>query len=353
MSLANGIRSRWDRHAPVQVRALVLIALAGGLSAIFASIFPANPEAPVTLLRVFGAILLAGGLGLWWFGDRVPHWFPRVAIVIGTLLVSVLIARAATGVGMIVTASDYMWIAVYAAFFFSPRAARAHMALIAVAFGAALLINTHPVPADAWVFMTASLVVATETISRQHQRLRREAQTDPLTGLLNRNGLKPAAQRAFALADRTGIPLTVALIDLDHFKQVNDRDGHQAGDQLLVELTRIWGRELEQSDIFARLGGDEFVVLLVGSGDEEGTRLFERLRFASPTAWSAGVIRRQPGEDFSTCLAKADLALYDAKRSRHEQREVTYDPASPSDRGHERPPQVTARGFAPDARVRP
>ncbi len=320
MSLAKGIRSRWDRHAPVQVRALVLIALAGGLSAIFASLFPANPEAPVALLRVFGVILLAGGLGLWWFGDHVPHWFPRVAIVIGTLLVSVLIARAATGVGMIVTASDYMWIAVYAAFFFSPGAARAHMALIAAAFGAALLINTHPVPADAWVFMTASLVVATETISRQHQRLRREAQTDPLTGLLNRNGLKPAAQRAFALADRTGIPLTVALIDLDHFKQVNDRDGHQAGDRLLVELTRIWGHELEPSDIFARLGGDEFLVLLVGTSDDERGRLLERLRFASPTPWSAGVIRRQPGEDLSTCLAKADLALYDAKRSRQGQR---------------------------------
>jgi len=330
MSLAKGVRSGWDRHAPVKVRALVLIALAGGLSAIFASLFPANPEAPVALLRVSGAILLAGGLGLWWFGDRVPHWFPRVAIVIGTLLVSVLIARAATGVGMIVTASDYMWIAVYAAFFFSPRAARAHMALIAAAFGAALLINTHPVPADAWVFMTASLVVATETISRQHQRLRREAQTDPLTGLLNRNGLKPAAKRAFALADRTGIPLTVAIIDLDGFKQVNDREGHAAGDRLLVALAEIWRDSLDPSDIFARLGGDEFVVLLVGSGDEERARLFERLRFASPTPWSAGVIRRQTGEDFSTCLAKADLALYDAKRGRHERRMPASSPVPAS-----------------------
>ncbi len=221
----------------------MLIALAGGLSAIFASLFPANPAAPVALLRIVGSILLAGALGLWWFGDRVPHWFLRVAIAIGTLLVSLLIARAATGVGMIVTASDYMWIAVVrGVLLLASGAARAHMALIAAAFGAALWVNSHPVPADAWVFMTASLVVATETISRQHERLRREAQTDPLTGLLNRNGLKPAAEQAFALADRTGIPLTVALIDLDHFKQVNDRDGHQAGDHLLVEMTRIWGR---------------------------------------------------------------------------------------------------------------
>ena len=99
-------------------------------------------------------------------------------------------------------------------------------ALIAVAFGAALLVSAHHVPVDAWIFMTASLVVATETIGRQSSRLRHEAHTDPLTGLLNRKGLAPAAERAFALADRTGIPLTVGLIDLDDFKQVNDRDGH-------------------------------------------------------------------------------------------------------------------------------
>ena len=116
-------------------------------------------------------------------------------------------------------------------------------------------------PVDAWVFMTASLVVATETIGRQSSRLRHEAQTDSLTGLLNRKGLAPAAERAFALADRTEIPLTVALVDLDDFKTVNDRHGHAAGDRLLVQMTRTWSEELQPGDIFARLGGDEFLVI--------------------------------------------------------------------------------------------
>jgi diguanylate cyclase (GGDEF)-like protein len=330
MSPVEAIRARWDRHAPVAVRALTLIALAGGLSAIFASAVPANPEAPVALMRIVGVFLLTGALAIWWFGERVSTWFLHVAIVIGILLISVLIARAATGVGMVVTASDYMWIGVYAAFFFSRKAARAHMALIAVTFGAALVVNPHQVPLDAWLFMTASVVVATETISRQSDRLRREAQTDPLTGLLNRKGLAPAAERAFALADRTEIPLTVGLIDLDDFKQVNDRDGHAAGDRLLVELAEIWRRELEPSDIFGRLGGDEFAVLLVGSGEKEVAHLFERLRFASPTPWSAGVIPRQPGEDLSTCLAKADNALYDAKRSRQVRERLRPTAAAPA-----------------------
>jgi diguanylate cyclase (GGDEF)-like protein len=283
--------------------------------------FPASPAAPVELLRLVGVVALAVSALLWWRGSRLPEWFLQVAVVGGTALISVLIARSATGVGMIVTACDYMWMGVYAAFFFSRQAARAHTALIAVAFAAALLLSTHHVPADAWIFLTASLIVATETIGRQSSRLRHEAHTDSLTGLLNRKGLAPAAERAFALADRTGIPLTVALVDLDDFKLVNDRDGHAAGDRLLVQMTRTWGDELQPGDIFARLGGDEFLVVLVGSSDEEATRFFERLLFISPAPWSAGVVRRKPDEDLSACLARADNTLYDVKRSRTERPE--------------------------------
>jgi GGDEF domain-containing protein len=163
--------------------------------------------------------------------------------------------------------------------------------------------------------------VASETIGRQSSRLRHEAHTDPLTGLLNRKGLAPAAERAFALADRTDLPLTIGLVDLDHFKQVNDRNGHAEGDRLLVQMTRTWSEELQPGDIFARLGGDEFLVILVGSGDEEAKRFFEKLLFISPAPWSAGVIKRVAGEDLSACLARADNALYESKRSRNAPRE--------------------------------
>ena len=318
----------WNRDGlPPAVRSLALIALAGGLSGFFAAAFPASPAAPVELLRLAGVVALCASLALWWLGSRVPHWFLHFAVIGGTALISVLIARSATGVGMVVTACDYMWMGVYAAFFFSRAAARAHTALIAVAFLGALVANPHQVPADAWFFMTASLVVATETIGRQSSRLRHEAHTDSLTGLLNRKGLAPAAERAFALADRTGIPLTVALIDLDEFKLVNDRNGHAEGDRLLVQMTRTWSAELQPGDIFARLGGDEFLVMLVGSDDEEASRLFELLLFISPAQWSAGVIKRRNGEGLSALLARADNALYDSKRSRRER----HDPAPPAD----------------------
>jgi GGDEF domain-containing protein len=85
---------------------------------------------------------------------------------------------------------------------------------------------------------------------------------------------------------------------------------------MLVELTRIWSSELEPSDLFARLGGDEFLVVLVGSNEQDSTRLFERLRFVSPTPWSAGIVTRWRGEGFSDCLGRADAELYEAKRAR-------------------------------------
>ena len=128
-------------------------------------------------------------------------------------------------------------------------------------------------------------------------------------------------ERAFSLADRTGIPLTIGLIDLDDFKQVNDRDGHAAGDRLLVDTARTWSGELEPGDIFARLGGDEFLVILVGSGDQEAARFFERLLFISPAQWSPGVIKRREGEDLSACLARATSPSTSAKRSRAEARQ--------------------------------
>ncbi|HEY7122151.1 MAG TPA: GGDEF domain-containing protein [Solirubrobacterales bacterium] len=316
MTFLRGRISAWKRDpAPAAVRALVLIAFVGGLSALIASLMPPDPGTPVALFRWIGILTIAAAALFSWLGNRMPPWLQQVSVAAGTLIISVLVASAATSVGMVITASDYLWMAVYAAFFFSPRAARAQVALIAVAFAGALILGDGGIPEVGWFVMTASFVVVAETISRQSERLRHEAHTDPLTGLLNRKGLALAAERAFSLADRTGIPVTVALLDLDDFKGVNDTEGHAAGDRLLAKVARVWGDELEPEDILARLGGDEFLLVLLGSGCEEADRILKRLRLASPAPWSVGVVARQPGEELSHAMASADAALYAAKRS--------------------------------------
>jgi diguanylate cyclase (GGDEF)-like protein len=317
MTLPARLRSAWHREAPpVEIRALLLLGVAGGVSCLLAASFPANPEAPVTLLRVIGAFVLCASLGLWYAADRTPTWLRHGLVAFATIGTAAVIARAATGLGMIVVAGAYLWLAIYVNFFFSRRAAHLHMGLIVGTLVTAFLVGRASVPVEAWLFTAISLLVVGETIGRQSARLRHEANTDPLTGLLNRKGLAPAADRALSLADRTEIPITVGLVDLDGFKEVNDRDGHHAGDRLLVRMAEVWRGELEPSDIFARLGGDEFVLLLLGSSVSESRHLFERLRFVSPTPWSAGVVSRRPGEDLSSCLRRADASLYETKRTR-------------------------------------
>jgi diguanylate cyclase (GGDEF)-like protein len=318
MALKRGLIRLWQRgSAPSPARTIAIYGTAGGICTVAGSIFPPNEAAPVETLRLLGIVTLASAFTVFLIGERMPSWGLHVAVAAGTIGISIAVSQTATGLGMVVTSAAYLWVCIYTGLFFSRPAARLHMALIAVGFGAALMIGDEGVPLNAWVFITISLAVAGETLGRQSDRLRFEAHTDSLTGVLNRNGLVTAAQRAFSLADRTGIPITAILIDLDDFKAVNDRDGHVAGDRLLVQVATAWGAELEPEDIIARLGGDEFIVFLVGSDEGDALHLLERMRLLSPAPWSAGVAARHRGEDLNSSVATADTALYAAKRDDH------------------------------------
>lgn len=148
-------------------------------------------------------------------------------------------------------------------------------------------------------------------------RLADLARTDSLTGLANRRALDESLWRELARADRTGQPLTVALIDMDHFKRFNDDRGHQAGDWLLAETARAWTRELRPSDTLARYGGEEFVVVLPNCTVAAARHAVERLRGVVPAGQtcSAGIATRQRGESAEELLKRADAAMYEAKRS--------------------------------------
>jgi diguanylate cyclase (GGDEF)-like protein len=306
----------WLRGLPAPVWAMALIYGIGGAMCLFAAAFPISPTAPVTLEAMVGGVLLVASLALVRFGAGLPLVGLQALAVAGTLTNSVLVANCTTAYGGALNSFAYLWIGIYAGQFFEQRAARFQCAVLVVASGVALELSGLPGMVTAWVLVAGSSVLASEALARLNGRLRTQLVTDPLTGLLNRAGFREAAERVLSLAGRSDVPVSVALIDLDGFKQVNDRHGHAAGDELLAELGEAWRRELRGSEVLARLGGDEFALVLAGTGREGAGDALRRLRSVSPTGWSVGVVEWRRGESLDRAMARADTELYRAKRAR-------------------------------------
>jgi diguanylate cyclase (GGDEF)-like protein len=299
---------------PPSAWSLALLFLFKGLVCLAIVAFPISAGQPTWFIAAAGALGIAAAWGVWLFGTRISLLGFELLAASGSLVTSDLIAHASTHGGMMLAAFAYPWIAIYAAHFFPRRAVTAQGLLISVGFGAGLLFSGLPHVAIYWVVVTVTIWSICILLGNLNESLRRQVGTDYLTGLLNRSGFLAAALRERALANRTGAPLTVAVIDLDDFKQINDRAGHAAGDQLLAALGRRWRECVRPSDILARHGGDEFVLLLPSTTPAGAEAALERLRSGEdPVGWSVGISEWLPGEDLDAPLARADERLYEAK----------------------------------------
>jgi diguanylate cyclase (GGDEF)-like protein len=143
------------------------------------------------------------------------------------------------------------------------------------------------------------------------------ARTDALTGLPNRRAWDEALDRELALANRTGAPVCTAILDLDHFKEFNDLNGHPAGDMHLKEAASMWRERLRSADLIARYGGEEFAVLLTATDAHHAQDAIETLRSCVPgdETVSAGIAEWDGIESGGELLTRADRALYEAKRN--------------------------------------
>lgn len=163
-----------------------------------------------------------------------------------------------------------------------------------------------------------------------HEELKALAFKDPLTGLLNRRAMERALKREISRSKRYGSPLSVAFIDLDDFKEINDTLGHDTGDELLAHVADTLRKLSRQSDIISRFAGDEFVVILPETAAEEADVLIGRIQqyfrdhpmavsgTTVPVGFSCGIAspEHKAGEDVSSLLKKADELLYRDKQAR-------------------------------------
>ncbi len=176
-------------------------------------------------------------------------------------------------------------------------------------------------------------------------RLYESSVRDPLTRLYNRRHFQERLTSELSFARRNGSDLSLVLVDVDHFKRVNDSHGHRAGDEVLRELARLFEASGRAEDVVARLGGEEFVLLLRNVALEGATALAERIRVAAASLevpWDGRALRvtvsvgvaahgsRWAYPDAETLVSSADEALYRAK-SEGRDRVVVHEPRDPSD----------------------
>jgi diguanylate cyclase (GGDEF)-like protein len=173
--------------------------------------------------------------------------------------------------------------------------------------------------------LVAHAVIALEN-ARLHGMVERQALVDGLTGLANRRAISDALQAEMARAERFETPLSVALADVDAFKDVNDVHGHAVGDQVLRIFADVLRDTLRESDVVGRWGGEEFLLLLPGADEEGAVQLAERVRAGLAdrpipgarglrVTASFGVAEHAPQSDPEQLVAAADGALYRAKRT--------------------------------------
>ena len=177
---------------------------------------------------------------------------------------------------------------------------------------------------------TRDLATANEQLLEANAMLENLAQTDPLTGMFNRRHFMGQLEKEIQRAERTGDRFSLLLVDVDHFKNYNDTNGHPAGDALHKQLTAIFAGSLRKTDLVARYGGEEFIFLLLDSSPKEGQKTAEKVRMAVENADMPGS-KTQPGgrvtisggmasypsdgATASALIASADEALYEAKNA--------------------------------------
>jgi diguanylate cyclase (GGDEF)-like protein len=302
-------------------RTLGYFYLAAATLAAVALMLPGHPGADLVGLASLVAVAYAGGAVLVLGAKRLPSAAAPLSFFAGTLVITAAVYF--DGHGPSAAALLYVWLGMLAFYFLSRWQGALLLLLMGVAYAGVLTTVPTVQPFQRWLMTVGVAAMGGMLVSYVRDRVRElvdrltdAARTDPLTGLLNRRAFEERAARELARAQRTGEPFAALVIDVDQFKQINDREGHAAGDAALVALAATLSAALRDIDTVARIGGDEFAVLLPATAATGARATAERLRERSAIAISIGTaVYGIDGLTADELARAADAALYDAKRA--------------------------------------
>ncbi|MCZ2859973.1 putative bifunctional diguanylate cyclase/phosphodiesterase [Blastococcus sp. VKM Ac-2987] len=292
-------------------RTLAVLYLIGGTTGMLATFGadPGSPSRPV-LVTLAGGVLVGAAIAFRW-GQRWPRQAFHVAIPLATAVVVAAVTLSPDPVTAVVIGSLVSFIAIDACFF-SLRLAVVHVLAALGSVTTALLLRGDVALPTALALV--AVVIGLSTVTRALVMCASSASRDPLTGLANRRGFDQAMDQSMAAAARTGEPMSAALLDLDHFKALNDSQGHDVGDRVLQRVADVWRTALPAPALLARHGGDEFALLLPGLTGPAALDVVRRVRALHPDiGMSCGVAEHRPGDSAAQLMRRADLALYGVK----------------------------------------
>lgn len=315
----------------------------------------------LAIISLFGLCTVLGILPLAVYRYSVGDWQTGTGdvVLVGIIIAIVVYAwksgrtRLAARVVAVVVTLGYLMLVTFgsisvmwafpilgAGFLLADRVFASLSAVGTLAF-TALFSGRFDAPVDLWSFVTTGVLVsifglifATRT-EMQRRQLAEIASRDPLTRAGNRRALRTVLDEVQRLHTQRGAPASVVLIDLDHFKAVNDAYGHDAGDRILINLVEVLASCLRGRDNIFRLGGEEFVVVAPGTDLEGAEQLARKLKRTlatqlegpgGPVTVSIGVAQLGPVESVRQWLARADEALYSAKNRGRDRIVVAEDP---------------------------
>ncbi len=288
---ARKLRVVGDGRRDIATRIGAYLFLGGAAITALGTVWPHPPElqewgywADVGLQLAAAAVVLT--MPRAW--ARKP-WVPAAIVIVGIAAVTIALYFNGERLGGPAVFNEffYVWPAFYIGYFFKPRGMTALLVLIAVVYAAMLaVIGTHGSTAFSRWIVTVSVVsgaavamnVLRRSIDRLLERLREAARTDSLTMLLNRRGFDERFELELERSRRTGDPVGLLVGDLDRFKELNDRQGHPAGDMALALVGQTLALGCRKIDTIARIGGEEFAILLPATDCAGAQEAAERLR---------------------------------------------------------------------------